>query len=67
MQKINIDEKELYDLIKRAVRDVLHEETFRHRLENLPFVSDEEMRDIEEGYRKPRTRKHSGRIESLEI
>ena len=67
MQKINIDEKELYDLIKRAVRDVLQEEMFRHRLENLPFVSDEEMRDIEGAYGKPRTRKNTGRTESLEI
>jgi hypothetical protein len=67
MQKINIGEKELYDLIKRAVRDVLQEEMFRHRLENLPFVSDEEMRDIEEAYGKPRTRKNRGRTESLEI
>jgi hypothetical protein len=67
MQKITIDEKELYDLIKRAVRDVLHEEIFRQRLENLPLVSDEEMRDIEGAYGKPRTRKHRGRTESLEI
>lgn len=55
MQKINMDEKELYDLIKRAVRDVLQEEMFRHRLENLPSVSDEEMRDIEGAYGKPTT------------
>jgi hypothetical protein len=67
MQKIKIDEKELYDLVKRAVRDVLHEEMLRLRLENLPFVSDEEMRDIEGAYGKPRTRKNRGRSESLEI
>ena len=67
MQKINIGEKELYDLIKRAVRDVLREEMFRHRLENLPFVSDEEMRDVEGAYGEPRTRKNRGRTESVEI
>jgi len=68
MQKIDIDQKELYDLIKRAVRDVLQEEMFRHRLENLPFVSDEEMRDIEGTHgKKPRTRKNIGRTESIEI
>ena len=67
MQKISIDENELYNLIKRAVRDVLQEEMFRHRLESLPFVSEEEMRDIEGSYGKPRDRKNIGRTESLEI
>ena len=67
MQTINIDQDELYNLIKRAVRDVLQEEMFRHRLEVLPFVSDEEMKEIEETYRKPRTRKNTGRTENLEI
>ena len=67
MQKINIYEKELYNLIKRAVRDVLQEEMFRHSLESLPFVPDEEMRDIEKSYGKPRSRKNLARTESLEI
>jgi hypothetical protein len=67
MQTINIDQDELYNLIKRAVRDVLQEEIFRHRLEALPFVSDDEMKEIEETYGKPRARKNAGRTESLEI
>ena len=67
MQIINIDHDELYKLIKRAVRDVLQEEMFRHRLEALPFVSDEEMKEIEETYGKPRTRNDTGRTENLEI
>lgn len=67
MQKINIDEAELYNLIKRAVREVLQEEVFRRRLENLPFVSEEEMKEIGEAYGKPRTRKNTCRTESLEI
>jgi len=67
MQKINIDETELYDLIKRAVRDVLQEEMFRHRLESLPFVSDEEMLDIEKSYGKPRSRRNTAHTESFEI
>ena len=67
MQKINIDRTELYNLIKRAVRDVLEEEMFRHRIENLPFVSDQEMSDIEAAYGKPPTRKKAERAESLEI
>ena len=67
MQKISMDETELYNLIKRAVRDVLEEEMFRHRLASLPFVSDEEMRDIEAAYGKPPRHKDGGRAESLEI
>jgi hypothetical protein len=67
MQTINIDQNELYNLIKRAVRDVLQEELFRHRLEALPFVSEEEMKEIEETYGEPPTGKDTGRTESLEI
>jgi hypothetical protein len=67
MQTINIDRDELYNLIKRAVRDVLQEEMFRHRLETPPFVSAEEMQEIEETYGKPRARKNTGRTENLEI
>jgi len=67
MKQINIDGNDLYNLIKRAVRDVLQEEMFRHRLEGLPFVSEEEMRDIEAAYGKPPTRKNIARTESLEI
>ena len=57
----------VYNLIKRAVRDVLEEEMFRHRIDSLPFVSDEEMRDIEAAYGKPATYKNAERAESLEI
>jgi hypothetical protein len=67
MQKINIDETELYKLIKRAVREGLQEELFRLRLEGLPFVSEKEMQEIEKSYGKPRTRKNIGRTESVEI
>jgi hypothetical protein len=67
MQTINIDQDELYNLIKRAVRDVLQEEMFRHRLEALPFVSDEEMKEIEETYGKPLAHKNAGRTENPEI
>lgn len=54
-----MDEKELYNLIERAVRDVLQEEMFRHRIDSLPFVSDEEMQEIEETHGKPRAQKNA--------
>jgi len=49
------------------VREVLEEEMFRHRLETLPFVSDEEMKEIEETYGKPSSFKDAGRTESLAL
>ncbi|MBE9594698.1 MAG: hypothetical protein IMF19_14600 [Proteobacteria bacterium] len=67
MQQITVDKTELYNLIKLAVRDVLEEELFRVRLEALPFVSDEEMRQIEELYDVPQLQKDVARTESLEI
>ena len=67
MQEITIDKKELYDLVKRAVREVIEEELSQLRLEGLPFVSDEEMRQIEKEYGKPEIKKKMGRTESIEI
>ncbi len=68
MQEITINKIELYDLIKRAVREVLEEELFRvRRLEGLPFVSEEEMRQIQEAYGKPQHQKSVSSTESLEI
>jgi len=66
MQQITIDKTELYNLIKLAVRDVLEEKLFRIRLEALPLVSDEEMRQIEGSYDAPPLRKDVGRTESLQ-
>ncbi len=67
MQQITVNKTELYNLIKLAVRDVFEEELFRIRLEALPFVSDEEMKQIEESYDTPQLRKDVARTESLEI
>jgi len=67
MQEITIKKTELYDLVKRAVREVFEEELFQLRLDGLPFVSDEEMRQIEKQYGKPQVKNNSGRTESIEI
>ena len=67
MQQITVDKTELYNLIKLAVRDVLEEKLFRVWLEALPFVSDEEMRQIEASYNTPQVGKDVGRTESLQI
>lgn len=67
MEEITIEKKELYDFVKRAVREVLEEELFQLRLEGLPFVSDEEMRGIEKEYGKPQVQKNLGHTENLRI
>jgi len=63
MQQITVDKTELYNLIKLAVRDVLEVELFRGRLEALPFISDKEMKQIEESYDMPQVRKNVARSE----
>ncbi len=45
--KIGIDQKTLYRLIKKAVREVIKEEEFALFLAHIPEVSDEEMKEIE--------------------
>ncbi len=60
MQKINIDETALYELIKRAVRDGLQEEVLRLRLEGLPLVSEKEMQ--ESPHRQSDTRPPKNRL-----
>lgn len=52
--KIEInDETKLKNLIKEALRDVLEEEIAKLRLLAIPFVSDEEQKEIEESYDMP--------------
>lgn len=67
MPKITMEKTELYDLIKRAVREVLDEELFKQRLEQLALVSDEEMREIEELYGRPPAQEKTSRIEHIEV
>ena len=52
--KIEInDEIKLRNIIKDAVRDVLEEEVRMLRLLIMPYVSDEEQKEIEESYGEP--------------
>lgn len=48
---------ELYVLIKRAVREVIHEEMEDFWQRAMPFVSQAEMHDIVEQYGTPSTSK----------
>ncbi len=65
--EITIDKNELYSLIKKAVREVLHEETLELFLKNIPAVSKEEMEDIEKLYGKPSEDKTVVCTETIEI
>jgi len=55
--QITVSKNELYSMIKKAIKDVIHEERIDLILKNIPEVSDEEMRDIEKCYGKPGKRK----------
>jgi hypothetical protein len=67
MEQVTVDKKELYSLIKEAVREVLQEEAFRFFVESLPTVSEEEMEDIERRYGKPSSIRDIASSETLKV
>jgi hypothetical protein len=66
-KQMTIDRDELYSLIKEAVREVIHEESFDLFLKNIPPVSAEEMRDIQKLHGKPSLKKDVGYSETVKI
>ena len=62
---VNTDE--LYLLIKRAVREVIHEEMSEFWQKTLPFVSQAEMQDILEQYGTPSTQKDAAYSEVITL
>jgi len=67
MRQATFDKKELYSLIKEAVREVFQEEVFRLWMESLPVVSKKEMEDIERQYGKASSIRDIGYSETLEV
>lgn len=65
--EVIIDKNELYSLIKKAVKEVLEEETLEFFLKNIPSISTEEMEDIEKLYGKPSKGKETAYSESIEV
>ena len=51
--QITIDQKSLYKLIKKAVKEAIEEEEYKLFLARIPEVSDEEMKEIERIHGKP--------------
>ncbi len=48
MNITNIEEKKLYEIIKSAVSEAVREELLNYKLSNIPYVDDEEMKEIDE-------------------
>ena len=67
MHQVIVETDELYSLIKKAVREVIHEETSRFWLTNLPMVSDEENKDIERLYGNPEEKRDISFSETVDI
>ena len=52
--KLIVDEKKLYQLVKKALSEVMEENLKKLKLELIPYVQDEEMKEIEEIFGKPK-------------
>jgi len=58
------DDKKLKAIIKESVKEALEEELIKVRLMFFPEVSDKEMRDISDRYKKPEKKSaHSEKID----
>jgi len=66
-KQMTIDRDELYSLIKEAVREVIHEESFDLFMKNIPPVSAEEMGAIQKLHGKPSLKKNIGYTETVKI
>ena len=66
--QISVNKDELYSMMKKAVKDVIREERIDFILQNTPYVSDEEMEDIEKLYgKKPPKKIEIARREIIDI
>lgn len=65
--EIDLRSNEFYELLKRAIREVIREERIETILNNLDDVSKEEMEDIESLYGKPSTNKEIGYSEEINL
>uniref|UniRef100_A0A7V5XFL0 Uncharacterized protein n=1 Tax=Thermodesulfobacterium geofontis TaxID=1295609 RepID=A0A7V5XFL0_9BACT len=65
--EVVITKEELYELIKKAVKEVLQEEKIEFFLKSIPVVSEEEMDDIKKLYDKPSSDKEPAYSEIIEV
>ena len=50
---ITISKKELKDIVKESIREILEQESMRYQASILPWVSPAEQKDIEKRYGRP--------------
>ena len=55
------------ETVKKAIKEVLEEERINIILASLPYVSEEEMKDIMKTYGKPPAKKEKAYTEEIEI
>ena len=51
--QLPIDEEKFYQLIKKAVSEAMEENLIKLKLSIIPYVDDEEMKEIEEIFGDP--------------
>ena len=63
-----IKNQELYELIKKAVKEAMEEEALKLRLEMLPHVTDKEQQEIEKLFGKePPKEKDVAYVEEIDV
>jgi len=66
--QVSITKDELYTMIKKAVKDVIHEEKIDFLLHKAPEVSLDEMQDIEKLYgKKPPKKIAISRVDIIDL
>lgn len=63
---VHIDEEKFYGIVKRAVSEVVKEEMTKFRLQLIPYINDEEMKEINEMFVSPEKYENQ-EFEELEI
>jgi hypothetical protein len=51
--EITVSKDELYSMIKSAIKEVISENKLDYIFNNIPYVSDDEMKDIENAHGIP--------------
>lgn len=65
--EVAVKKSELYSLIKKAVKEAIHEETADIFLKSISPISTEEMKDINKFYGKPPKNKEVAYSEFMEV
>ncbi len=67
MIQIAINKEELKKIIKEAVKETVEEEKVENFFKSIPFVSNQEMEEINKLYGKPAEKKEPAYSEEMEV